>query len=186
MKTNKLMMTIMMILTTQTAHALKVNVIDTTNFTTTQTQKMNQAVTILNQVLNSPEFKERVLNFKFVQTNGMNNQQIYDYLMSGAEKFPTQTAANQLADMHLSIYFPPWYKRFTKAVAFTNTSDPYLHIYNSYYNSASVADISETMIHEWTHKLGFDHDFNATAQRPFSVPYGIGGIINDLVSKYSQ
>ena len=116
----------------------------------------------------------------------MTNLQIYDLLMSGAEKLPTQMEPNQLADMQLSIYFPPWYKRFTKAVAFTNTNDPYLHIYNSYYNSASVADLSETMIHEWIHKFGFDHDFNATAQRPYSVPYGIGGIINDLVAKFSK
>ena len=189
---NQWMMPIMILLTTQSANALRVNVQSTSNFSVAQTDKLNQAVTILNQVLNTSDFKDRVLSFsyqgktEFVQNNGMTNLEIYDLLMSGAEKYPTQTEANQLADMQLSIYFPPWYKRFTKAVAFTNTDDPLLHIYNSYYNSSSIADLSETLIHEWTHKMGFDHDFNATAQRPYSVPYGIGGIINDLVTKFSK
>ena len=174
------------------SYGLTVNVLDHSNFTTAQSQKLAQAVSILNQVLNSPEFKSRVLNFSyqgqlgFVQNNGMSNQQIYDYLMAGAEEYPTPQPANQMADMHLTIYFPPWYKRYTSAVAFTDVGDPLLHIYNSYYNSASLADLSETLIHEWTHKMGFDHDFNATPQRPYSVPYGIGGIINDLVSKQLQ
>ena len=176
------------LLVAPSANALKVNVTQQQNFTTEQTDKLNQAITILDQVLNSPEFKDRVLNFSyqgqlgFVQNNGMNNQQIYDYLMGGAEKYPTQQVANGMADMMLSIYTPPWYKRFSKALAYTNIDDPFLHIYKNYYNGASVADISNTLVHEWTHKMGFDHDFNATPQRPYSVPYGIGNTIEELVA----
>lgn len=176
------------LLVAPSANALKVNVTQQQNFTADQTDKLNQAITILDQVLNSPEFKEKVLNFSyqgqlgFVQNNGMNNQQIYDYLMGGAEMYPTQQPANGMADMMLSIYTPPWYKRFSKALAYTNIDDPFLHIYKNYYNSATVADISNTLVHEWTHKMGFDHDFNATPQRPYSVPYGIGNMVEDLVA----
>jgi hypothetical protein len=147
---------------------------------------------VLNQVLNGPEFRERVLAFsyqeknQFVQNNGLTNQQIYDLLMSGAEQYPVQAAANQMADMQLTIYVQPWYRRYSRAVAYTNQNDPLLHIRSSYYDQASVADLAETLVHEWTHKMGFDHEFNATAQRPYSVPYGIGGIINELVLKYNQ
>jgi len=141
----------------------------------------------LNQVLNGPDFKEQILNFTyngqggFVQNNGMSNQQVYDYLMAGAEEYPTQQPANGMADMFLSIYTPPWYKMFSKALAFTSTDDPFLHIYKKYYNDASVADISNTLIHEWTHKMGFVHDYDPTARRPYSVPYGVGGIIENMV-----
>jgi hypothetical protein len=184
--------TLLGMMSAQSANALRVNVMQQTNFTTVETDKLNQAVTVLNQVLNSPDFKDRVLNFAyngqigFVQNNGMNNQQIYDYLMAGAEKYPTQQEPNQMADMNLTIFKMPWYKRFSKELAYTNTDDPFLHMRQSYYDGASVSDISNTLIHEWTHKMGFDHDFNATAQRPYSVPYGIGGIIADLVSAQTK
>jgi hypothetical protein len=170
--------------------ALRINVLSKTSFTTAQTQKLNQAVTILNQVLNGPDFKDKILGFtyqgkqQFVQNNNLTNLQIYDLIMSGAERLPKVTSADQSADMYLSIYYPPWYKRFSSAVAFTYANDPKLYIYNNYYNGASLADLSETLVHEWVHKLGFDHDFNSTARRPYSVPYGVGSVINDLVTQY--
>lgn len=170
--------------------ALRLNVKDRDNMTTSQSQKLDQAVTVLNQVLNGPDFKDRILNFTyngqkaFVQNNGMSNQQVYDFLMSGAEQYPVVTPANDLADVNLTIYYPPFWKAFSSAVAFTSESDPYLHIYNRYYNKASIPEISNTIIHEWTHKMGFDHDFNSTAQRPYSVPYAVGTIVNDLVVKF--
>lgn len=184
------LMSMVLGLMSTSSYALRVNVADRSNLTTAQSQKLDQAITVLNQVLNSPELKEQVLNFSynghlgFVQNNGMSNQQIYDFIMSGAEQFPSVQPANNLADMSLNIYYPPFWKAFSSAVAFTSPSDAYLHIYNKYYNNASVAQISNTVIHEWTHKMGFDHDFNSTAQRPYSVPYGIGNMVNDLVTKY--
>ncbi len=172
------------------SYALKVNLVDHGNMNTTQVQKMNQVITVLNQILNTAEFKDKVLNFsyngktEFVQNNGMTNQQVYDFIMGGAEEYPKQTQANDLADMRLTIYYPPWWKPFSSAVAFTNTDDPYLHVYAKYYGNATIPQLCNTFIHEWLHKMGFDHDFNSTAQRPYSVPYGVGGIINDLAVKY--
>ena len=114
----------------------------------------------------------------------MSNQQVYDFLMGGAEEYPVQSEANQLADMRLTIYNPPRYRSQSSTLAFTSVDDPYLHIYKKYYQSATVAELSNTLVHEWTHKMGFDHDYDETPQRPYSVPYGVGDIIEELVSKY--
>jgi hypothetical protein len=170
--------------------ALKLSVTDRQSFSTEQNQKLDQAITVLDQVLNSAEFREAVLNFShngvpgFVNNNGLSNLEIYHQLMDAAEKFPVQHPADQVADMKLSIYFPPFWKPYSRAVAFTSPSDPWLHIYNRYYNDAKISDIANTVIHEWTHKMGFDHDFNPTPDRPYSVPYGIGGIIKKLAAQY--
>jgi hypothetical protein len=170
--------------------ALRINVQSKTYFTTAQSQKLDQAVTILNQVLNTPEFKERILNFtyqgkaQFVQNNNFTNQQIYDQIMAGAEQLPKVTAPDEIADMQLSIYSPPWYRRFSSAVAFTTAGDSKLYLYKNYFNRASLADLCETLVHEWVHKLGYDHDFNSTARRPYSVPYGVGASVNAVVTQY--
>jgi hypothetical protein len=170
------------------ARALTLKISDRDNLTAAQSRKLDQAIAITNQVINGPEFKSRVLAFKylgksgFAQANGLTNAQVYDILMSGAEIFPKKTGADQVADMLVTIYTPPWYKSFSSAVAFTSTSDAYLHIYNKYYNSSALSDLSATLMHEWTHKLGFDHDFNSTARRPFTVPYGVGTIVSDIVA----
>lgn len=189
-KLGKVLAGLALLLATLPAHALRINVLDRKNFTTTQTQKLDQAITILNQVLNTPEFKEKILNFtyqgkqQFVQNNGLTNQQIYDMIMTGAEKLPTVTATDEKADMYLSIYYPPWYKRFSSAVAFTYSNDKYLYLYNNYYNGASMPNLSETLVHEWVHKLGFEHDFNSTARRPYTVPYGVGTAVNQVVTQF--
>ena len=172
----------------QSSFALVVNVLGRSNFTENQSAQLGRVSTLLNHALNGEDFKNAVLNFsyqgkkQFVQNNGMTNEQIYHFLMSGAEKYPTAQLANEKADMNLTIYYPRWYSR-SSAVAFTSTSDPFLHIYNNYYNTALLSELSNTLVHEWTHKMGFDHDYKNTPQRPFSVPYGVGGIIEGLVSR---
>lgn len=170
------------------AGALTLKINDRDNLTAAQSRKLDQAIAITNQVINGPEFRGRVLAFRyqgkaeFAQANGLTNSQVYDILMSGAEIFPKKTGADQVADLRVTIYSPPWYKAFSSAVAFTSPGDPYLHIYNKYFNGSALSDLSATLVHEWTHKLGFDHDFNSTARRPFTVPYGIGTIVSEIVA----
>jgi|GEM_PF-1465111 len=158
------------------------------NLDSSQAAKVDQAVQLLDEVMNSAEFKTRVENFtysgtlQFVQNNGLTNAQIYDTLMAAAELYPSATQANGVADIQVKIYYPPWYS-VTSAIAFTSTTDAYLNIYDSYFSSSSIPALAETLIHEWTHKLGFEHDYDSTARRPYSVPYGIGGIVYDLAKR---
>jgi hypothetical protein len=171
------------------ALALQVNVVDTGNMTSSQINKTKMVVSYLNQVLNTPQFREAVINHQyngqpaFADNDGLSNEQIYEKIMAGAEQFPSSTAPNNQADVKLTIYSPPLWGAFSQAVAFTSPSDPYLHFYKRYFKKSSVQDLGNTLIHEWTHKLGFGHDYNATAKRPYSVPYAIGDIVWDLLDQ---
>jgi hypothetical protein len=42
-------------------------------------------------------------------------------------------------------------------------------------------------MHEWMHKLGFNHDTKWSASREYSVPYAIGNIFEEIIrEQYSQ
>lgn len=169
----------------QTKQPLLVNVRTAENFNDAQYEKLMEAKQLVEMIINSAAFKERVLNFTyqgqktFVQNNGMTNQQIYEYLMSGAEMYPAQTSVDHLMDFDLVLYKPKWYQS-KKVLGYTDQSTNIIHINKNFYNKADVNEIAMNMVHEWVHKMGFDHDFKRTARRPFSVPYGIGYIVRDL------
>ncbi len=167
------------------AAALSVKIHQTNRFTQSDLNKLNLAVQMIGKVMNGVDFKNAVLNFSyqgapgFVQNNGMSNQQIYDFLMNGAETLPEQTSADQAMDLSLDIYKTKWYQRHN-VLGYTSVTDPVIHMARWFYDEASVSDIAMNLSHEWCHKMGFDHDFNPTDRRPFSVPYAIGYLVRDL------
>ena len=171
----------------QSSQPLLMNIHTAENFTDQQYDKLMQAKQLVELIINSAAFKSRVLNFsyngtqEFVQNNGMSNQQIYDFLMSGAEMFPAQTAADHFMDFDLVLYKPKWYQS-KKVLGYTDQSTNVIHINKSFFNQASVNEIAMNLVHEWVHKMGFDHDFKNTPRRPSSVPYAVGYIVRDLGS----
>jgi len=172
----------------QSQQPLLMNIHTAENFSNQQYNKLMQAKELIETIINSAAFKSRVLNFAyngiqgFVQNNGMSNQQVYEYLMSGAEKYPSQTGADQFMDYDLVLYKPKWYQS-KKVLGYTSQDTNIIHVNKKFFNDAEVNQIAMNLVHEWTHKMGFDHDFKRTSRRPSSVPYGIGYIIRDLGNK---
>jgi hypothetical protein len=170
------------------AQPLLMNIRSAENFTQLQYDKLMKAKELVEIIINSAAFKSRVLNFtyngsrEFVQNNGMTNQQIYDYLMTGAERYPVQTDANHLMDYDLVLYKPKWYQS-KNVLGYTSQDTNVIHINKKFFNQAEFNLIAMNLVHEWTHKMGFGHDFNRTDRRPYSVPYGIGYIVRDLGNK---
>lgn len=158
------------------------------NFNSSQAEHLEKSRVVLEKVLNSEEFKQRVLHFAYngeetyVQNNGLNNLQIYNKIMSAAEEFPQQTVANNQMDLSVQIYTSSWFNRSVVGYTSPDTATIYMNTY--FYNYATPAGTAGNMMHEWLHKLGFDHDFNSTARRPSTVPYAIGYIAEDLAEKY--
>ncbi len=172
------------------AWALEVELNDAQGFSQRQTQLLNQAVVAVNQVINSENFKQSVLNHtyqgkkQFVQSDGLDNEQVYQKIMEAAEIYPKVSPVDGLMDMTLQVYWPRW--RWSSAVAYTNWNTATLFISGRYLGWAKVSDLANTIVHEWVHKLGFEHDYNSTARRPYSVPYAIGDIVGDLVSQINS
>lgn len=167
---------------------LSMNFHQTENFNNEQYDKLMQARQLVEMIINSVAFKMRVLNFSyngsktFVQNNGMSNQQVYDFLMAGAEQYPEKTQPDHEMDYDLVLYQPKWYQS-KNVLGYTSRDTNVIHINKKFFNDAEVHQIAMNLVHEWTHKMGFDHDYKRTSRRPYSVPYGVGYIIRDLGNK---
>ena len=167
---------------------LRVVIQQSSNFNSSELVHLEQSRTALEKAVNSEEFKQKVLHFTyqgqetFVQNNGLTNLQIYNKIMEGAEQTPQPTAANNTMDLFVSLYTSSFFGR--NVIGYTDPSVPTIFMNTYFYDSATPAGTAGNMMHEWMHKLGFDHDYNSTARRPSSVPYAIGYIAEDLAAKY--
>lgn len=141
--------------------------------------------------INSEEFKQRVLNysyedrgqkinnFKSPETEGksMNRREIYEYIMSGRDKF------NKEADKDIDIKISLYHKRWSSAIGYTYPNTWKTWINFKFFKNFSDADVAGNIIHEYMHNLGFDHDFNWNSTRKHTVPYAIGTIIREIAEK---
>lgn len=163
---------------------VKVVINSATNFNSSQLAHLEESRALLERIVNSEEFKQRVLHFTFNgqeafhQNNGLTNLQIYNKIMAAAEELPKVTPANQVIDLTVQLYTSSWFGRNVVGYTSPDTSTIYMNTYS--YNYATPAGTASNMLHEWLHKLGFDHDYYSNSSRPYSVPYAIGDIIEQM------
>jgi hypothetical protein len=163
---------------------LKVNLANRVGFTAAESAKLDQAVALLGKVLNSPEFQQAVLGYHayqgcFANSDGKTNQQILDAISAGAENFAPE--ADHEVDLDMQIADLGWFKR--NVVGYTTPDTSVITSNRRFFDGYTPAEIAGNLAHEWMHKIGFDHDFNATARRPYSVPYAIGDLVESLAAK---
>lgn len=163
-----------------------------------EVRKLSLAHVHLAKAINSLKFKEFVLNFKYqywysyrytvgifwrkknhsFQFNGfastnLTNPEVYDLIMSGKEKLdPT---ADQEADIFLRVDR----KNRRGVIGYTYPNTPFQYIYSWVLKKYTPEQIAGNLFHEWLHKVGFNHDFKATRNRPYSVPYACGKFVTD-------
>jgi hypothetical protein len=154
------------------------------NFTDSDKTKVFKAVEILEKVMNSNEFKQRVQNFtfqgetRFHQNNGMSNEQIYQHLMTGEEDLIPGVDRTMNFDLTLYRSKNPW----SKVKGYTKPDTIRIWMNKKFFRKTSwtAIDVAGNMAHEWVHKMGFGHDYRHNADRPYSVPYAIGYIVGDV------
>ncbi|MBF0298718.1 MAG: hypothetical protein HQK51_08360 [Oligoflexia bacterium] len=155
-----------------------------TNFTPIRERKAFKAAEIIQQVLNSKEFKEQLINFtynnekQFANNEDLTNEEIYEKIISGEEVLIS--GLNYQMDLVVSSY----YKKFTSTVGYTYPNINKIYVNAKFYDHYNPAQIAGNFVHEWCHKLGFIHDYNRTARRAYSVPYAVGYIVEKLGEKY--
>jgi len=152
------------------------------NGTSSQRAKIDLAEQKLREVIQSEEFKNRVINFtyngtkKFVDNNGLTNTQIYYKILNAAEKL-LPVIDNEL-DLNIKTYYSS-----SSTVGYTSSNINYINFNTKYLKSYSLSETAKTMMHEWLHKLGFGHAYSYSTSRNYSVPYGIGKIMMELAAK---
>jgi hypothetical protein len=161
---------------------LKVVGMKITGFDQVSLTKMQAAFAAMEKVVNSEEFKNRVINFKndqgersFKSNRGYSNEQIYDIFMDGRETLQPNTP-NEM-NFFLSLYNSRW----SRVIGYTDPSINQININWKYFRNYLPNNVAGNLAHEWTHKIGFDH---ASAQEHDSAPYAIGYIVEELAAKY--
>lgn len=149
---------------------LKIN-ITPTNYNEAQTAKLNEAIEVLAQIMNSENFRQAVISKKkFTNNLGRTNQEIYDHIMTGQELHnPTSIGS---MDFSVTMYYSSG-----KVVGYTYPMASVVHTNSKFYNKYGKCEIAKNLGHEWTHQLGYTH---SSASDSDSVPYSVGNIIYEL------
>lgn len=165
----------------QTGH-LSVVPMKITGFDHASRTKLDLAFKALENVVNSEEFKNRVINFKntkgqrsFASNNGQTNEEIYAAFMEGNETLQPNTP-NEM-NFFLSLYF----KRFSRVIGYTTPYTNQININWKFFRNYAPADVAGNLAHEWIHKIGYDH---TSAAEHDSVPYAIGYIVEEMAGRY--
>jgi hypothetical protein len=161
---------------------LKVVGMKVSGFSGSHLTKMNTAFEVLEKVVNSEEFKDRVINFKntkgeraFASNNGLTNEQIYEQFMEGRETLQPNTPGE------MNFYLKLYNNFFSRVIGYTSAEINTININKKFFKNYRPSDVAGNLAHEWTHKMGYDHK---SAQEHDSAPYAIGYIVDELGLKY--
>lgn len=153
--------------------------VDLVNFESARREKMEEAIEIIKLVIATEEFKNRILNHTyngartFVDNRGYTNAQIYKIMLDGAEKL--QPTKNNAMDVEVELYTAS-----TNVVGYTYPSSKRIWVNTKYFDQYTPAGVAHNLMHEWMHKLGFDHSSSWNSARDYSVPYAIGDIMGEV------
>lgn len=154
------------------------------NFPKQDEKKITHALKILKKVFSSPEFKKRVLSYEFEgkrnfhMNRGLSNLEIYQLILSGMEELSPHE--NHSMDVELELY-----SDFeSNVLGFTRPDTHRIWMNKKYFDEHTGAELSSNLVHEWIHKLGFDHERKKNLSRKHSVPYAIGYIVKELAKEY--
>jgi hypothetical protein len=150
---------------------LKIVVHDRVGFDAKMLEKHVTSTAMLEEAVNSKELYAKIMSFRFTNTLGLTNGQIYAKIISGAESLDLSV------DYEADIWVQAYYQN-NRVVGYTmpNIKETYLN--TKFFGDYDYAEIADNMLHEWLHKIGFDH---SSASDHASVPYAIGYMVEELV-----
>jgi hypothetical protein len=160
---------------------MRVSVGKVNGYSASERVKLEAGMKLLTDVLNSKEFRDGVLSATFQGKPGFASdtrspQEIYRAIREAKESYTD--AADGEVDINLSLENLSWFQR--NVVGYTTESSDTLTTNRRFFSGFEPAEVAGHVAHEWLHKLGFEHDFKATARRPDSVPYELGELIERL------
>jgi hypothetical protein len=161
-----------------TNNLLKINA-TLINFDSDEKLKMENALKLLTQIINGEEFKQKVLNHTyngqktFVKNKDFSNQKILESIMDGSEE--QFIGKNNTLDLRINLYYS-----IRNTVGYTYTDKLDIFVNEKFFDIYKLSSVAANIMHEWLHKLGYDHSRNYTQTRNYSVPYAIGNIVKEI------
>ena len=167
---------------------LKLNLIKTTGYDEPRLLKLRGALAPVENILNSQQFKDAVLNFTtngeltfsfkknwFKSFDTYTNEEVYKMIMQAHELH------DNIMDGSVDLYLDLKEGSDGNVVGYGLPGDEIIHTYKEWFDNPDRKnqEIANHIIHEWCHKIGFEH-----AQQPWqdinrnnSVPYAIGNLV---------
>lgn len=148
--------------------------IEAIGFSCKQMEKINEAMRIICNVVNSDKFAERVKQLTFTHTKhdpDLVLKNIYEARELNSE-------ADSEIDLSLR-YYNSWWSR---VIGYTLPKSMWIWMNWKYHGSFKPEQIASNLFHEWLHKIGYDH---ASAKDHKSVPYALGYLLEELAVKYA-
>lgn len=156
---------------------------DTKGFKPKELEKLESARKLLEEVLSHEAYGPAVLNADFHgETSAWKNQtnrEILNHIRSGKEVL--LPVVDNEVDISVTIFNPNF--RTRNVVGYTYRNVVMQWINRRMFSFYSVEKIAGNLMHEWLHKMGFDHDFRATARRPYSVCYQHNHIVKEIAKR---
>lgn len=146
---------------------------------------LSEAFIVMEYVLNSEIFKERVISFEgkgdkggFTQNRSLTNEQIYQAIMSGKEILGGE---GSLGEVNFDLQrYSPWRPSAVVARTYPGQSNT-IETNGQHYRYFNPHDMAANLTHEWIHLMGFYH---SGANDLDSVPYAVGKIVRELADLY--
>ncbi len=165
------------------AHTFDFN-ITTVRMTRLKEQKLHHAVELLRLIFASPEFRERILRHRYLgrygfhMNKGESNRELYEKILNGGEKLSPHQ--NNAMDVEVELY-----SDFeSQVLGYTYPRSRRIWMNTKYFNRHTPAEIAGHLVHEWLHKLGYDHERKRSSRRRYSVPYAVGNIVKEIGRQY--
>jgi len=151
-------------------------------------KKAYRTVDLMNKVINSNKFEEKVVSYSFTDRRYSysredeweevtDNNRIYEILKKGNEQYNIRK--NDYVwklKIKLGRYLPQVGRR-EKDLIITQ---------NWFIKSSTDKELAAHWFHEYAHVLGFHHDYERTDRRPHSIPYGLGVIVEEVISEMEK
>jgi len=150
---------------------LVVRINDREGFSVSDATKHDHACQKIETIVNTVEFRSNILTSSFTNRRGLTNLQIYQLIMNG-----TETLDGSI-DHEIDVSVKQYYKN-NKVVGWTTEGSVWTNVNRKFFDGYDDAEVAGNLIHEWLHKLGFDH---SSASEHSSVPYQIGYIVRDMI-----
>lgn len=145
-----------------------------------QKTKLEQAFELTEQVVNSQEFKAKVIGYvarysgrrEYTGSNGLSNEQVYEHLMTGRELTMDDTPGE------MNLFITKYNSWWSKVIAWTNPrTSKWIHVNWRFYKRFNVDEMVSNIVHEWTHLMGY---FHVSRNDSDSVPYAVGRIAGEV------
>jgi hypothetical protein len=157
-----------------------------------------KAATALEEVLNSEEFKTRMLSMTYLRTNGLTNQQLYDLIMK-AHEVQGEGGQDGVVDLRVRTLRIDGDESIWKdnceigshsgTIGIDGNGDGVTAICPQrlalWVSENNIAELAGHYAHEYMHILGFGHyKFLGTQSwREKTFVYKIGNLVSELVEK---